>query len=240
MALRVRNYIVPGLKIPVMSVFASINGRTPRLYSKPTLYLTLAAIGALCYLAAIFDTFPGDMDALKNFQSHRAGWLDNSAKAASVLASSTLAFPPVSVIMVVTISALFWLNRRMVDAVLVLCILLASIVNFMLKVMVDRPRPDFSLLESQPAGPSFPSGHSYHSFLLLGYMMWIVERSEAPRWLKVTVHATLVLAILACGASRVYLGVHWPSDVVGGFILGELSLVGIIWLRKFLISRGFQ
>lgn len=52
-----------------------------------------------------------------------------------------------------------------------------------------------------------------------------------PRWLCRGLQVTLAFLILAIGASRVYLGLHWPNDVMGGFALGGVDPIGLLWLR---------
>ena len=70
-------------------------------------------------------------------------------------------------------------------------------------------------------------------FLLLFYL---AGELIGPRWLKWPLRTVLVSAILAVGASRVYLGVHWPSDVLGGYLLGALWVWAVLWARKRLTS----
>ena len=195
----------------------------------------LSIMGAICYLAAAFDTFPGDMDALKKFQGLRTPWLDDSALVASSLANTLAA-----VTLTPAISLALWLGKRGADAVAVLLVLIPDGINLALKVLVDRPRPEFSILISPPSNPSFPSGHAVHAFLLFGLLIIIVGETVKPFWLRTAIQGLLGATILACGASRVYLGVHWPSDVLGGFLLGGFSIVAILWVRKVLVNRGLK
>ena len=212
-----------------MPVFSNIR------ISQIGILAALAIMGAICYLAATFDTFPGDVYVLKKFQGLRNSWLDSAALVASYQANTLVAVTSTP-----AISLALWLGKRSADAVAVLLVLIADGINFALKVLVDRPRPDFSTLISPPSTPSFPSGHSVHALLLFGLLIIIVGETIKPFWLRTAIQGLLGFMILACGASRVYLGFHWPSDVLGGFLLGGISIVAILWVRKSLVNRGLK
>ena len=212
-----------------MPVFSNI--RT----SQVGVLTALAVMGVVCYLAATFDTFPGDVDALKKFQELRNPLLDSSALVASSLANALAAATSTPVI-----SLALWLGKRSADAVAVLLVLIPDGINAVLKVLVDRPRPEFSILVSPHSNHAFPSGHAVHAFLLFGLFIIIVGETVKPFWLRTAIQGLLGVMILACGASRVYLGVHWPSDVLGGFLLGGFSMVAILWVRKNLVNRGLR
>ena len=212
-----------------MALFSNLNVR------RVGLLLSLFAIGAICYLAAIFDTFPGDMDALKAFQGLRSSGLDAAARISTFIGNTL-----VVVISVPLLALAMWFARKRADAIAILALLIPDAMNQGLKVLVDRPRPDFAILISSPESPSFPSGHALHAILLLGLLIFIVGDLVKPARLRLGVQGLLALLILAVGASRVYLGVHWPSDVLGGYLVGGFSLAAIMWVRKVLISRGLQ
>ena len=197
--------------------------------------LALAALAAPCYLAASFDTFPGDERALLEFQGFRNAWLDDAA----VVASSMAKFY-VALFSVIGMSILLWTLRRRGDAVIAFLVLVPEGINLLLKEIIDRPRPEFSLLAHLPENPAFPSGHSVHAFLLFGLLIVLAGEIVSHRWARLSIQGVLVLMILSVGASRVYLGVHWPSDVVGGFLVGLASLVGLLWLRKLPRIRSLQ
>lgn len=82
-----------------------------------------------------------------------------------------------------------------------------------LKVIVDRPRPDYVLLESLPSNLSFPCGHSLLAVIVGGVLVYLVGLWVKPLLLRRSLQAGLVLVVISMGASRVYLGPHWPSDV---------------------------
>ena len=71
-----------------------------------------------------------------------------------------------------------------------------------------------------------------------GALIFLIQENIRPRLARRTLQVGLALLILVMGASRVYLGVHWPSDVIGGYLLGGLALGGLIWLRNRLVIRG--
>ena len=194
--------------------------------------MALSILGAICYLASAFDTFPGDEAAVREFQGFRSPWLDDAAIAATSLANNLAA-----VVSICGLSLALWIGQKKAHSVAVLLIFIPEAIGLGLKHLVDRARPDMSLLASPPETPAFPSGHAVHAILLFGLLIVIAgELIETP-WLRKATQWTLVFMILACGASRVYLGIHWPSDVLGGYLLGLFSLAAILWARKKLIMR---
>ena len=71
------------------------------------------------------------------------------------------------------------------------------------------------------AGLSFPSGHAFFATMILGMPIYFVLKHVSSRPLKVSLVSFLVIVILLVGYSRVYLGDHWPSDVIGSYFIGS-------------------
>lgn len=101
----------------------------------------------------------------------------------------------------------------------------AALMNI-IKAYVQRPRPELIDPILTEIGFSFPSGHALVSTCLYGSLAFLIwHQKNLPRKLRLVVCAALGMMILLVGLSRVYLGVHFPSDVLAGFILG------IAWLN---------
>jgi undecaprenyl-diphosphatase len=127
---------------------------------------------------------------------------------------------------VVVAAATAWAVRRgarLLAAVLVAVAGAAEGLNVLLKLLFHRPRPDLLWAAEVSASYSFPSGHSMVSAAAYAMTALVVgrlsPRLRAPAW------AGSVLVILLIGCSRVYLGVHWPTDVAAGFTAGALLVV---------------
>lgn len=107
-----------------------------------------------------------------------------------------------------------------------------------LKAIVGRARPALDLQLVTPYGASFPSGHALLSaiaYLTLGAML---ARAEADRATRRFVIACAVALTFLVGASRVYLGVHWPTDVLAGWAIGAGWAAATAWLAARLSRRG--
>jgi len=115
----------------------------------------------------------------------------------------------------------------------VLTIALSSLVlMFLLKYLFQRKRPLSPLLKSAK-GLSFPSGHAIMAVTFYGLLLYILWHSINIAWLKYVMASILVLVIMLIGFSRVYLRVHYASDVLAGFIIGLLWLL----ISLFVMNR---
>lgn len=123
-------------------------------------------------------------------------------------------------------TALSWRRCRALALALAIATLSRPLIEFSVKASVDRSRPDFEQLVAGN-GPSFPSGHVMAAAALWGLLPAVVAlytRRTALWWLSVAVAGALIAGI---AASRVYLGVHWFSDVIGALIVGAFFLMAI-------------
>jgi undecaprenyl-diphosphatase len=102
---------------------------------------------------------------------------------------------------------------------------------FGLKFLFNRPRPLIPLLKEVP-GLSFPSGHAFMSLTFFGLLIYIIYRDVASKWLKWGAIIILILIIFMVGLSRVYLRLHYASDVIAGYCFGILSLIILLWMLR--------
>lgn len=99
-----------------------------------------------------------------------------------------------------------------------------TVINQAIKHIVRRPRPNVLRLVEED-GYSFPSGHSMVSMAFYGIIIYLVYKNVTNKYLKWTLITLLSLLILSIGFSRIYVGVHYFTDVVGGFLLGLAYLI---------------
>ena len=113
-----------------------------------------------------------------------------------------------------------WLEsagRRRDAAWFAVTVLGANLLNEAMKLGFHRRRPEAYFGYPLPVTYSFPSGHSFVSFCFYMTLAEILIRSHWPRWYKAVIVAIAVMLTLTIGMSRIYLGVHYPSDVAGGY-----------------------
>jgi len=103
------------------------------------------------------------------------------------------------------------------------------VLMFALKQFFQRPRPLSPLLR-EAKGLSFPSGHAFMSFAFFGLLIYVIHKNVKVKWLKYGLIILLLLMIILIGASRVYLRVHYASDVLAGFSMGLMWLVISLWV----------
>ena len=117
--------------------------------------------------------------------------------------------------------------KYVVQATLVLA--LATISNMMLKRFIDRARPSIEHLVSVET-LSYPSGHAMSAMAFYGFLIFLVTKFNINKVMKYVLILVLITLILSIGISRIYLGVHFPSDIAGGFIAGLIWVVFCVLL----------
>ena len=121
----------------------------------------------------------------------------------------------------------FVLKHRLEILVFLSVVYITPILNRLLKLYFNRARPDFHRL-IEIGGYSFPSGHAMNAFSFYSILAFLLWRHVPTRLGRIAVILFSSLMILAIGMSRVYLGVHYPSDIIGGFLASGLWVAAVI------------
>jgi undecaprenyl-diphosphatase len=198
---------------------------------KHVLFLMAACALGLSVAAHVFAVFPFDLRISHELQEMKNPVLAQVMQDVSILGETWIA-----VILIGSVSVFFVTRRQFLKAGFVLATASNFVLTSVLKVLVARPRPpDFSL---NPADMfplvnqySFPSGHVLFFVVFFGfiaYLAWLFD----DRRIRTPIIAACGVLILLIGPSRVYLGAHWASDVLGSYIIGAL------WL--FVLIFGYQ
>lgn len=126
------------------------------------------------------------------------------------------------VLMIVVVAGLFLtLTQHKYSAILLIVATAGGLVlNTVLKLGFDRPRPDVIVHGVDTVSSSFPSGHAMSSAIVYGTVAYLAARLHRRRWARWLVMLFAFLVIVLISLSRMYLGVHYPSDVVAGVVVG--------------------
>ncbi len=184
--------------------------------------------------ASADDRFPGDLWIAERVQE-----VDGEAFAKTLDYTAEFGDVPLMVVAAALAGAVAARFAGWMDGALVIGTLASRGVNSVVKEIIDRPRPSPSLVhvESQPSSFSFPSGHADTVMVLFGFIFYLAAVHLRDARLRLAVQAVSLWVILATGVQRVYVGDHWPSDVLGGYYLGALMLAGLIALHWLVRAR---
>jgi membrane-associated phospholipid phosphatase len=144
---------------------------------------------------------------------------------------------PYSLLMVVIVSIIFFLYKLRREAYFISSILLSGVLILVIKNLINRPRPTqfYVRLVEINRFNSFPSGHVLSYILFFGFMIVLMHtQKRIPKRVKHTVTIISLFYMVTIAFSRIYLGAHWFTDTLGGFLLGICCLIVLsyFYLRK--------
>lgn len=182
------------------------------------------ALGFILLTISIF-IFPHpfiDLEFSQEVQEYQNPFLDSLMKTASWFGNS-----PGSSITVLSGSLLFFIFKFKREALFVFTTAASALVSTLVKIMVNRPRPAEPVVRivQKASLQSFPSGHMTFYIVYFGFLLVLMYHLKSiPKAVRIIVAGIAIVLILAVPYSRIYLGDHWFTDVLGGFLLGMLCL----------------
>lgn len=186
----------------------------------------------LTFIAALFPPSAIDLEISTAVQSTQSPGLDSAMKFISWFGAF-----PVPMFIGLLVAVIFYLFKFKREAIFIILTFISGIISTVIKFIVDRPRPTMDVVRIVEIArqQSFPSGHTLFYTIFFGFLlvlMWNLKQINViVRTIVTVISASLILMI---PFSRIYLGAHWFTDVLGGFILGLICLymISILYLKK--------
>src|SRR5947209_3219655 len=196
----------------------------------------LAFFGLLAWWVYLHPVLALDITITRVFQENQSPWLRFIMIAVSSIGNVLV----LSAGLVALAAVIFWLVDLRLEAITIVVVSVTSgMLDALIKSIVARPRPTANLVDiiTAATGSSFPSGHvmSYVAFWGLLFFFGIIL-FKGYHWWRTALLILSGLMVALVGPSRVYLGDHWPSDVLGAYLLSGVCLG--IWLWLYLYVRG--
>jgi membrane-associated phospholipid phosphatase len=207
---------------------------TPRRKKVLTYILAFISIGFLL-LTAFVSYFPEsviDREFSEEVQGFQYPLFDGLMKLVSYPG-----YIPCAPIMVILTAGVFYTRKFKKEGLFLLLTMLSGLVSTIVKYAVDRPRPGADLVKIalQTHQQSFPSGHVMFYVIFFGFVALLVYSLKTiNKTLRITAGVLCMVMIFTIPVSRIYLGAHWFTDVLGGFLLGILCLyaLGYFYLKN--------
>jgi membrane-associated phospholipid phosphatase len=200
--------------------------------------IVLVLFGLLAWWVFYHPVLAIDVAITREFQENQSPWLRFTMIAVSFIGNMSV----LSLGLIILTSLLLWMIDLRLEALLVVVLsATSSIVNWLVKYIVARPRPTSNLVEviQYAGGKSFPSGHvmSYVVFWGLLFSFGIIL-FKGKHWWRTALLIISGLFVVLVGPSRIYLGDHWASDVLGAYLIGGVLLGISLWIYLMLKERG--
>lgn len=184
--------------------------------------LTFSAAAALSVLAALCDRVPGELRVSREVQS----WPFPGQSLSDIV--RMLTGTQVTLVAGAAVAVVLYVSGARAEAAgLAAALLLLAVLQPAIKDIVDRPRPTSDLLEIRGSitSESFPAGHVMSPAVLWGYVIWLAAARRLPAIVAVPAALAGAALLVLSGPANLWLGVHWPLDVLGGYAWGA-SVVG--------------
>ncbi len=215
----------------------SVSGR--KAVSRGSIYLAfymwlLSGAIMLAFIARRTDFFPGDKTITKELQKRKSPLFRGF-----MFGISEIGFPKWAIPMSFGIAGIFWALRFRLEALFLLLASSTYSLNTLVKRLIKRPRPtqELATVVRVINEPSFPSGHVMHYTNFFGMLIYLLATNWRSGRLRNWLIAICTSLIALIGPSRIYLGAHWPSDVMAGYVYGGLWFGGMMALYLRIKAR---
>ena len=199
--------------------------------------IVLATVGfiALSFMARSIRYFDFDLSAARALQAIHENAFDVLMRVVG-----TPGYPPQVYAEIVVLLVILWVVKLKWEALMeVFATVGIGVVGLIVKILVDRPRPTPDLINVMTSldngKQSYPAGHVESYVAILGFLWYLsytlLPKNSLRRWVQLLVYGAMIVLI---GFSRVYVGEHWLTDVIGGYLLGGIWL----WLTIKLYEWG--
>ncbi len=189
--------------------------------------LAVSAIVFLMALGSVTElgtTVRSDHSLFDFVITHRSAWITHIARFFTALGSGWVVAPVTTFAVIV----LAFRGRLAIAGVLAASTIGTALSVSLVKALVDRSRPPIGDHLVNAIGAAFPSGHAAQSVACYAALAWVVTGLTRSRSIRAGAWSIAAVIALGVGWSRVYLGVHWPSDVVGGWSLAGAWLALLV------------
>lgn len=202
-----------------------------------SLGIMLVAFAVLTFLVITVPSFTIDLTISTGLQL-----INNPVFSGLMTVISWVGNSPQSlIVMAVIIATLFALGYRWESTVALVIAVIVPLLNFLIKTLVHRPRPGVDLIHvvNVLSSYSFPSGHVMFYTSFFGFVCFLTYTLLKPFWIRTLLFIIFGSHIVLVGISRIYLGRHWASDVLGAYLLGGLCLIAGIHFYRWGKPRFF-
>jgi len=213
-----------------------VSRRKARLFQL-SVGIMLAAFAVLTFFVITVPSFAIDLNITLGLQS-----INNPVFSALMTFISWVGFSPQSFIAsAVIIMILFVLGYRWESAAALVISVIVPLLNLFIKTLVHRTRPGADLINVVRvlSDYSFPSGHVMFYTGFFGFICFLAFTLLKPSWIRTVLLIIFGSHIVLVGISRIYLGQHWASDVLGAYLLGGLCLIAGIRFYRWGKTRFF-
>jgi membrane-associated phospholipid phosphatase len=201
------------------------------------LMLLIIAFALLTYLVKTISYFPLDLRITRAIQTINFPFFSET-----MLFFSWAGFSIQSIIIpILIVVIIYFLGLHWEAVVTLIGVVFVQLLNLLVKGVIHRARPSADLVHvvNKLTSYSFPSGHVMYYLSFFGFICFLAFTLLKPSWIRTLLLILFGSQVLLVGVSRIYLGEHWASDVLGAYLLGSICLIAIIQLYRWGKPRYF-